>query len=399
MPRVPAAAKPFHVDADVSKAETLPAEAFTDPAFLRRELDTVFARSWHLVPPRSADELRADPRSLADLLKRRGAHAPVHVLDRPLFLQRDWKGKLHAFPNVCTHAWHTLVQGPGRDRSITCPQHGRQFDAEGHCLSQPGFGPSAAGAPRNDRSKDFPREHDHLRDLPTEEWDDLFFVAPGGTPAARFDDVLGPVRETVAGLPFDRLERMPAAGEVRELDGNWKQHAWNYLDSMHIPFIHRKPGGLADAVDMASYRTELHPHGVLQWAYAKDPEHGFAAQALPARFRDGKRRVFALWWFVFPDLTLNFYPWGLSINVYQPVPERPRRTLFHWYHFAWDAKKYEAREKVWMMREVDDEDVDALRQTSRGAASGYAPRGRFQPEAETGPHWFHRKVYETVFGA
>ena len=62
--------------------------------------------------------------------------------------------------------------------------------------------------------------------------------------------------------------------------------------------------GLADAIDLKSYATELYPGTALQWAYAKDPSHGFDPKLLPDRFRDSKRRVFALWWFVFPNLTL-----------------------------------------------------------------------------------------------
>ena len=56
------------------------------------------------------------------------------------------------------------------------------------------------------------------------------------------------------------------------------------------------------------------------------PEDGFAPAQLPERLRDpDRRRVFALWWFVWPNLTFNFYPWGLSVNVYQPVPGAPTR--------------------------------------------------------------------------
>jgi phenylpropionate dioxygenase-like ring-hydroxylating dioxygenase large terminal subunit len=73
------------------------------------------------------------------MVRTRGARAPVSVMDRPLFLQRDFDGGLHLFPNVCTHAWHTLVPGPGRERTIRCPQHGREFDCLGKFVHQPGF--------------------------------------------------------------------------------------------------------------------------------------------------------------------------------------------------------------------------------------------------------------------
>lgn len=377
-------ASDFQVHEDVRRAETLPPAAFVDPAFLERELATLFRRHWLLVPERTAAELRDDDRSLAQMVQRRGARAPFALLDRPLFLQRDWDGTLRAFPNVCTHAWHTLVQGPGRERVITCPQHGRQFDCAGRFASHPGFEGIA------------PRPSDHLQAHPTATWGEFLFTCLGEPPAP-FEDVMAPVTASLGTLPLAELERKPLAGEVRELAGNWKQHAWNYLDSLHIPYIHRKPGGLADAVELDSYRTELHGDSVLQWAFAREPEHGFPAKALPAPFRAPGKRVFALWWFVFPGLALNFYPWGLSVNAYFPVPREPQRTLFLWYHHVWDEAKYARRDQVWKMQEVDDEDVDALQQVGRGVASGLAPRGRFAPAKEQGPHWFHRRVFEAVF--
>lgn len=375
----------YEVSADIAHAESLPAQAFTDPAFLRREMDTVFATHWLFVPQRSASDVRDDPRSLAELVRRRGSRAPFSLLDRPLFLQRDWKGTLRAFPNVCTHAWHTLVAGPERERAIVCPQHGRRFDTAGRYQSQPGF----------DTTSGIPRDCDHLQGMSVHEWGDFLFACLG-QPRASAKELLRPVLASVKGLPFDRLARRPQAGEVRELPGNWKQHAWNYMDSLHIPYIHSRPGGLSEAIHLDSYKTELHGHSALQWAYAQDPKDGFDPKILPARFRNGDKRVFALWWFVFPNLTINVYPWGVSINCYMPTRD-PQRTLFLWYHWSWDDQKYARRDDAWQMKAVDDEDVDALGQVARGVTSGYAPRGRFVPDQEMGPHWFHRLVYENVF--
>ncbi|HVL48725.1 MAG TPA: SRPBCC family protein [Candidatus Thermoplasmatota archaeon] len=378
----------FEVAADIARARTLPAEAFTDPAFLALEIERLFPRAWLLVPERSPHEARDDPRSLADLVRRRGARAPTSLLDKPFFLQRDWDGALRMFPNVCTHAWHTLVAGPGREKAITCPQHGRQFDCAGKFVHQPGF----------EKVEAFPSPDDDLRALPAGEWGGLLFASIGA-PAQTLEATLAPVAASLGALDLAALAPRRMDVEARELAGNWKQHAWNYLDALHIPFIHRKPGGLADALDLASYATEIHGDAVLQWAWAKDPAHGLAPDQVAERFRHPTKRVFALWWFVWPNLTLNVYPWGLSINAYMPVPGKPHRTYFLWYHRVLDASKYAERERTWMMTEVDDEDVDALSQTARGAASGFAPRGRFAPETERGPHWFHRRVFESVFTA
>jgi choline monooxygenase len=379
---MPLTAEQCHVDADIRRAETLPAAAFIEPEFLARELETVFRTSWQLIPERGDD-----PRPLEEQVASRGTRVPVSLLGRPLFLQRGWDDdQLRAFPNTCTHAWFPLVLGTDRGPTLVCGQHGRRFDTTGRFISQPGF----KDAP------EFPRACDHLTSLPVATWRRMVFA--NLDPAARpFTDTFAEIDASLAAMPSP-VERLPSA-EVREIAGNWKQHAWNYLDRFHIGYVHRPPGGLADAVDLGSYTTELYDDSVLQWVYAAKPEDGFDPSWLPERFHDPKgRRVFALWWFVFPNLTLNFYPWGLSVNVYQPVPGRPDATRFIWYQWAIDQAKHAERDKRWLSSQVDAEDVDALAQVSRGLRSGFAPRGRFAPNDEGGPHWFHAKVARSVFG-
>lgn len=383
--------KDLLVHQDIAKAESLPARAFTDPDVLARELETIFKSNWLLLPEPSGADARADSRPWTERLKQRGARSPVTLLDKPLFLQRGWRdAKLRLFPNVCTHAWYPLAAGPGRSEKMVCAQHGRQFDATGKVLSQPGFAPKAGV---------FPRPCDHLTEFPVEPFGPLAFTALGKT-KLDFKALAGLLLEPLGKLPLAAMERRPQAGDLRELDGNWKQHSWNYMDKFHVQFIHKAPAGLADAIDLNSYRTELHEGAALQWAYAKDPESGFDPALLPERFRDPKgRRVFALWWFVFPNLTLNFYPWGLSVNVYEPVPGKPEKTLFRWYAWSWNDAKFAERETRWLSDQVDAEDVEAMAQVRRGARSGLAPRGRFSPTEETGPHWFHRAVSRALLGS
>ncbi len=376
---MPLTAEDCTVDDDIRRAESLPAAAFVEPQFAERELDTIFRTSWLFVPDRGDD-----PRPLDEQLASRGTRVPVSLLGRPLYLQRGWDDdELRAFPNTCTHAWHPLVLGASRGPTLVCAQHGRRFDCTGRFISQPGF----TGLP------DFPRACDHLPRLPTTVWRRLVFanLDPGAAPLP-----FSELDASLAAMP-SALERTSA--EEREVAGNWKQHAWNYLDPFHIGYVHRAPHGLADAVELASYTTELYDHAVLQWVYASNAADGFDPAWLPERFHDPKgRRVFALWWFVWPNLTLNFYPWGLSINVYQPIPGRPEATRFVWHQWAIDRAKHAERDRRWLSSQVDAEDVDALAHVSRGLRSGFAPRGRFAPDDERAAHWFHKKIARAVFG-
>ena len=377
----------FFVDPEIRRAESLPASAFADLEFLELELGTIFAHTWLLAP--YGTNSRNGQAAPTDPLGKTGSRVPFNLLGKPLFLQRGQQGKLNCFPNVCTHAWHPLVETSSDGGAIICPQHGRQFDNEGRFLAQAGF----------EKMQGFPRESDNLRNVHVAEWGQWIFVSTGG-PLAPFREFIEKVQQSIPGIKLDSLTRQHVEGEVREVEGNWKQHAWNYMDNFHIRFVHKGPGGLAGAIDLSSYRTELHKFSALQWAYARDQGKGFDPQLLADRFRDPKdptKRVFALWWFMFPNITLNFYPWGLSVNVYMPIPGKPDKTLFLWLQYALDEEKFQRRNSTWLSEQVDAEDIEAISLVSTGAKSGFAFRGRFAPDEEAGPHWFHRLVYETVF--
>ena len=379
--------KEFFVDPNIDRAESLPASAFVDPEFLELELGTIFAHTW-LLAPRENDSQDGLATS-TDPIGKTGSRVPFNLLGKPFFLQRGQHGRLNCFPNVCTHAWHPLVGSSSVGGAIICPQHGRQFDNEGRFVAQAGF----------EKVDGFPRESDHLRNVHVDEWGQWVFVSTG-EPLAPFREFIETVQQSIPGLKLASLRRHRFDREVREVEGNWKQHAWNYMDNFHIRFVHKGPGGLADAIDLASYRTELYKFSALQWAYARDEKNGFDPQLLADRFLDPKnptRKVFALWWFIFPNITLNFYPWGLSVNVYMPISGKPDKTLFLWFQYALDEEKFQRRNSTWLSDQVDAEDIEAIGLVNTGAKSGFAPRGRFAPSEETGPHWFHRLAYETIF--
>ena len=379
--------KEFFVDPNIDRAESLPASAFVDPEFLELELGTIFAHTW-LLAPRENDSQDGLATS-TDPIGKTGSRVPFNLLGKPFFLQRGQHGRLNCFPNVCTHAWHPLVGSSSVGGAIICPQHGRQFDNEGRFVAQAGF----------EKVDGFPRESDHLRNVHVDEWGQWVFVSTSD-PLAPFREFIETVQQSVPGIKLASLRRHRFDGEVREVDGNWKQHAWNYMDNFHIKFVHKGPGGLADAIDLSSYRTELYKFSALQWAYARDEKNGFDPQLLADRFLDPKnptRKVFALWWFIFPNITLNFYPWGLSVNVYMPISGKPDKTLFLWFQYALDEEKFQHRTSTWLSDQVDAEDIEAIGLVNTGAKSGFAPRGRFAPSEETGPHWFHRLAYETIF--
>ena len=108
----------IEVDAEISRASTLPAAAYSDPAFYAQQKNSVFARSWQWV----GDAARVK--------------APGHVLpftlldgclDEPLVLISDESAEVRCLSNVCTHRGALVVEGEGHLRSLRCRYHGRRF--------------------------------------------------------------------------------------------------------------------------------------------------------------------------------------------------------------------------------------------------------------------------------
>lgn len=382
--------KDYFVDADIRVAEALPSTAFYDPAFLELERKMLFETAWQLSPV-YGDAMGDGATPLCELIAKPLTVAPFTLGDTPLFLSRDKAGTLHAFPNTCTHAWYPLVHESRQLTSdrIMCGQHGRQFSSDGRFQKHAKF----TGA------HDFPRACDHLKELPVVSWWKFVFTALA-KPEVPLGACVGDMEQSISRLIERKWTHVRQQSEMSVIEENWKFHAWNYMDKFHISYIHGSRGGLTDAVNLPTYRTELYDRSALQWVYARDPNDGFEPADLPQRFvcpTDKAKRVYALWWFVFPNMTFNFYPWGLSINVYDPMLGAPEKTRFLWYHLVMDNAKYARRETSWQNQTVNDEDVSAISAVTKSVRSPFAPRGRFAPSVEQGPHWFHRSVYQSIF--
>ena len=88
---------------------------------------------------------------------------------------------------------------------------------------------------------------------------------------------------------------------------------------------------------------------------------------------------------------LNFYPWGLSLNLVEPLALDRTRVLFR--SFVWDASKLETGAGAGLDR-VEAEDEAIVQSVQRGVRSRLYRRGRYSPTREQGVHHFHRLLGE-----
>ena len=138
--------------------------------------------------------------------------------------------------------------------------------------------------------------------------------------------------------------------------------------------------GLNRSVDYASYSTELFRHSSVQRALAKPGEAAFDA---PAGTADHGEPVAALYAWVFPNLMLNFYPWGLSLNIVEP--QGPSATRVRFRSYVGDVTK---------LHGGAGGALDRVEAVQRGVRSRLYRGGRYSPTRERSVHHFHRLLAE-----
>jgi choline monooxygenase len=339
----------FHIDADIRRAETLPGAVYRDPELHQELIARVFAPSWQLAPD-------------ADAVERHNV-VPFALLpgclDEPLLLTRE-QGQVRCLSNVCTHRGTILCEKECESPSLRCPYHGRRFGLDG----------KLAHAPEFEGAIDFPSERDHLARLPLERLGPLQFtsVAPSDPLAVRLEPLTRRLK-----LPFEKLRLDPASARDYDVAANWMLYVDNYLEGLHIPFVHP---ALSTALDFGAYKTELDPLGTVQIGIAKPGEDTFDGSDVAGWY---------FWWF--PNLMLNFYPWGLSLNVVTPLAVD--KTRVHFRAYVLDESR-RARGAGSALDRVELEDEQVVEAVQRGVRSRIYRRGRYSPSRETGVHHFHR---------
>jgi choline monooxygenase len=164
---------------------------------------------------------------------------------------------------------------------------------------------------------------------------------------------------------------------------HWALYCDNYLEGFHVPFVHE---GLNKVLDYGSYKTETYEHCNLQIGYTDDATEVFN---LPESHPDYGKNVAAYYYWVFPNMMFNFYPWGLSLNIIKP--QDINRTKVSFLSYVWDPKKMNKGAGN-DLEKVEREDEFIVENVQKGVNSSFYKAGRFSPKREKGVHHFHRLI-------
>lgn len=349
------------IPSDIRRATTLPSGFYRKPDIFEQSKEKIFARTWHYVSD-AADLQQPGQAYPFTLLE--------GVLDEPLVLTHSTDGQRYCLSNVCTHRGKVIVEEPGQHRMLRCGYHGRCFRLDGTFKSMPAF----------EQVEGFPSQADHLHQLPFAEWLGLYFVSID--PAVSLEEMTQPIRERLHWLPFDTLAFGTEGSIDYEVDAHWALYCDNYLEGFHIPFVHP---ALNEAVDFDQYAYELFPYCNLQLAIADEGEPYFD---IPEGTPDHGKKVYAFYYWLFPNLMFNFYPWGLSLNVVEPLG--PTRTRIRFRSYFYQGTRHQR--KMNRLHETEMEDEAVVESVQKGLQSRFYTQGRFSPSMEQGVHHFHRLI-------
>jgi choline monooxygenase len=355
----------FFIDPDIARANTLSADFYTSPGYFEEAREKIFAESWQfaghkgLVP----DHGDCHPFTLLE-----------NYLDEPLLLS-NVNGNIHCLSNVCTHRGNLLVHESCKLSKIRCRYHGRMFEPDGRFISMPEFKEVA----------NFPTKADDLAKMNLFNWGEWLFV--GLQPALSAGTLLAEMMQRLDWLPVDEFVFHSDLSKDYVVNAHWALYCENYLEGFHIPFVHP---ALNAALDFGSYTTEILGSSVLQIGIAKDDEDCFD---LPAGSIDHGKKIAAYYYFIFPNLMLNFYPWGLSVNVVKPVTLS--KTVVSFYTYVWNEEKLQTGAGG----DVDNtemEDEAIVEAVQKGIRSRFYQHGRYSVKHEKGTHRFHQLIAECM---
>ena len=351
----------FSIDADIAKAKTPDTGLYTDPNIFQEIKEKCFAPSWQFIGDTRQVPVAGDTQPFILLAK---------YLDEPLVLVNDDE-TIRLLSNVCTHRGNLVVNEPCRLSNLRCRYHGRLFNLNGAFRSMPEFR----------EVENFPTEADNLKQLPLQSWGPWLFTSLN--PTQSFDAFWGDLIRRLPWLPFDDYVFRPDLSRDFTVHANWALYCENYLEGFHIPFVH---AGLNTVIDFGNYTTELFANANLQLGIAKDDDEVFD---LPWDSPDSGKNVAAYYFFVFPNLMFNFYPWGVSVNIVKP--QSLGETTVSFRTWVADETKYNKGAGSGLDT-VELEDEAVVEAVQKGVRSRFYTHGRYSVTREQGTHHFHRLI-------
>lgn len=324
--------------------ETLPAAWYRDPDQYRRERHAIFRRQWLLAA--HEQQLPAPQGALA-----------VTIAGWPLVLVRHPDGQVMGFHNVCRHRAAPLVwDGQAAPcAQLRCRYHGWRYALDGRLIATPGFG------------EDVNPEGWGLHPVQVQRWRGCVFVNLDPAPQDTLAQALEGLVDATAPLPLEEMVVYDTARHTLACD--WKTYVENYLEGYHIPWLHPR---LTQETEMRSYRVDVIGRTALHRVPTRE---GALSQGL--------------WAWLWPNVALNFYGQGMSIEQMNPLGPGKMEIRYTYLSLPGAADQERAAAMA-MSQEVTAEDVQICEAVQQNLEAGVYDTGQLSPRHENGVAAFQR---------
>ncbi len=279
------------------RVRTLAADYYTSNEVLAAEKVKLFFKTWQFAC--HVDEL-AEP----------GMYRTLSIFDQNIFLVRTKAGEIKGFYNVCPHRGHTLLEGQGQRKAITCLYHAWTYALDGQLLGARGVA-AATGVEKQQIC---------LFSVRVEQLLDFVFVNldPHAQSLAEFapglaDQILSVCPDVVS---YKLTEQEFGYGYVCQ--ANWKVMIDNYLECYHCETAHHS---FNDMMNIPDSRFTLH--------------RNYTYQVAPTAFKS-ENKAFPLnlehdvtvgqFWFLFPNTVFGQFPGVPNFYLSRFDPISPNQT-------------------------------------------------------------------------
>ena len=181
------------------------------------------------------------------------------------------------------------------------------------------------------------------------------------------NSIFNDIDKRLKNYSFNDLAYDKSNSKTYKINAHWALYCENYLEGFHVPFLHK---GLNNEIDLNSYNTELLDHGVLQYTKGKSDNN-----------------IYAYYYWIFPNLMLNFYNWGLSMNIVEPLKKNKTRIRFLSFPLKGNTQPLDNPSSL---DRVELEDQEIVLNVQKGISSYNYNGGRYSPKHEKGIHYFHQ---------
>ncbi|MAV59034.1 MAG: choline monooxygenase [Candidatus Marinimicrobia bacterium] len=339
----------FNIDSDIKKSSTIDKKFYTKNEIYQQVINKIFAFSWQLTTDRATI-------NKTNIIPFRFLEKSIN---EPMILVKD--DGIKCLSNVCTHRAHLLEEKSCNKNKLKCRYHGRTFKLNGQLNHAPGF----------NNASNFPTKDDNLIQYHAQNWHQFIFISMN--PKINISNALDDISNRLPHYKFSDLIFDKHNSNSYYIKANWALYCENYLEGFHVPFVHK---GLTKDINYDSYETIIIDNSVIQIAEASIGEK---------TIKD-TNNIYAYYYWIFPNLMINIYEWGVSINIVEPLSINRTKINFLSYPFKGRTQPVNTSSSL---DNVEMEDQNVVLNVQKGIESNAYKGGRYSPDHEKGLHYFH----------